>query len=97
MEATSQSKPFGLAGMEPAVDIEAYDAVPWFRKKEFALFPLFVPATILIALTGDIFTRPNKPMQQHSDAQVWRYTRGSRAFFVVLGAIVMYVVVSALV
>ena len=47
-------KPIAMAGWEPAPEIESFDTVPWFRRAWFAFFPLFVPATLVIALTGII-------------------------------------------
>lgn len=84
MNDTTQSrKPVGLIGMEPTTDYDSYDAVPWFRKQWFALFPLCAPAMVLIVLTGDVFAKPNKQMRRYSEATVWRYTAGARVFLIV--------------
>jgi len=83
------SKPVSLVGMEPASHFESYKAVTWWRKQEFVLFPLFIPAMIVIALTGDIYCKATKKMREHSEAEVWRYTAGGKAVFVVIGLIVL--------
>ena len=81
-------------GMEPAIDIVSYDAVPWYRKQWFALFPLFIPAMLVVVLTGDVFLKATPKMKEHSEANVWRYTSGSKAFFIAVGLIVVVVVIS---
>lgn len=88
-------KPASLVGMVPATDIESYDSVPWYRKQWFALFPLFAPVLILIALTGGVYASATKSMKGYSDAQVWRYTTGSRVFFVTTAVFVIVFVTSA--
>lgn len=82
--------------MEPAPDIESYDDVPWFRKTWPALFPLFAPVAIVVALTGDVYAKANPKMRDYSDAEVWRYNARSRAFFVVaaLSSVVFYTIVA---
>jgi len=85
-------KPASLVGMEPASHIESYKAVTWWRKQEFVLFPLFIPAMIVIALTGDIYCKATKKMRKYSEAEVWRYKTGGKAVFVVIGLIVLAVV-----
>ena len=81
------------AGMEPATDIESYDAVPWFRRQWFVylLILVFIPAMIVIALTGDVFAKANKKMKEHSEAKVWRYTSGGKTMIVVAGIILVVV------
>lgn len=58
-----------------------YDEVTWFRKRWFfvltALF--FLPATILIAATGDIFMLKNGVVHKYSDKQ-----KGTLILFAVL-------------
>ena len=91
-----QKKPASLVGMQPATDIGSYDSVPWFRKQWFALFPLFAPALILIVLTGDVYASATKTMKGYSDADVWRYTVGSRVFFVACALLVILFVTSSI-
>lgn len=88
-------KPASLFGMEPAGDVESYRALPWFRKQEFALFPLLLPATIVIALTGDVFHNASPKMKEHSDANVWRYTGVGRAVFIGVSVVVLVVALLA--
>lgn len=92
-----EKKPFRLAGLEPATGIESYGDVPWYRRQELIMFPLFVPAMIVVALTGDVFHKANKKMRATSDAPVWRYTAASRVFFAVVGLVVVATVLSLLV
>jgi len=87
-------KPARLIGMTPAPDIESYASVPWYRRQQFALFPLFTPALIFIALTGHVYTTPTGTMRAYSDATVWRYGVVSRAFFVAVSLIVTVTVAS---
>ena len=86
-------KPASSFGMEPATDFESYDSVPWFRKQWFALFPLFAPALILIALTGGVYARATESMKGHSDADVWRYTAASRVFFIAVAVFITVMVI----
>ena len=52
-----RKKPISLIGMEPATEIESYDAVPWFRRMWFALGPLFAQALLVNALiAGEVTT-----------------------------------------
>jgi hypothetical protein len=75
-------KPLKFVGMSPATDVASYQSVPWYRRGGFAFFPLFAPVLILAALTGDIFQKPSASMRAYSDAEVWRYGRAARAWFV---------------
>lgn len=88
-------KPAVLAGWEPAPEIESYDDVAWFRKTWFVFFPLFVPAALVIALTGDVYGTANGTMKKYSEAQVWRCTTACRAFVILLSLIVIVALVSA--
>ena len=80
-------------GMEPVTDIVSYDAVPWYRKQWFVLFPLFIPAMFVVVLTGDVFLKATRKMKEHSEANVWRYTSGAKAFFIAVGLIVVVLVI----
>lgn len=82
-------KPITLVGINPANDIESYNDVPWFRKQEVALFPLFLPITIFTGLTGDVFHKANPKMKDYSNAEVWRYSAASRAFFIAVSLAVL--------
>ncbi len=86
-------KPLSLIGMEPAAHIESYDSVPWYRRQWIALFPLLFPALVVLALTGEVYAKANRTMKRHADAEVWRYTVGARAFFVVTAVAVVALVV----
>lgn len=83
------NKPIAFYGMEPAIDMESYDAVPWYRTIWTGIFP---PALMLVALTGDVFMKATKKMKEYSEADVWRFTLAMRALFVVVGLIVAVVV-----
>lgn len=74
--------------MVPAPEIESYDSVPWFRKAWFVWIPLLVPA-LVIAATGDFYTKANKKMNERvdSDAEVWRSTVANRVLVVVAQAV----------
>ncbi len=88
MTATQTAKkPCSLVGLEPATDVESYGDVPWYRRQEVILFPLFLPIMIVVAVTGTIFHKANRTMSATSDAAVWRYTAAARAFFVVIGVL----------
>ena len=89
-------KPASLVGMEPVTDVESYDSVPWYRKQWFALFPLFAPALILIALTGNVYASATKTMKGYSDVDVWRYTAASRVFFIAVAVFVTVMVTSSI-
>jgi hypothetical protein len=67
--------------MVPAPEIESYDSVPWYRKAWFIFFPLFIPAALVIILTGDIYMKANGEMNKRADAdaEVWRSTVANRA------------------
>lgn len=81
-------------GMAPAAEIESYDSVPWFRRAWFALFPLFVPALIVIALTGDVFIKATRSMKAHSEANVWRYSGVAKAAYIVANLVFVAVVIN---
>lgn len=86
----TQRKPFSLIGMRPAPDLVSYDAVPWYRRQWFALFPLMLPLVVVIAVTGDVYAKANRSMRRYdADTAVWRYTATSRAFFVIVAVGIM--------
>ena len=80
------------SGMEPATDIESWDAVPWFRKSGIIVFLL--PVVIVVALTGDVFVKATERMKEHSEANVWRHTTARKAFLVVVSLIFTVAVLS---
>ena len=81
------------AGLEPANDIASYDDVPWFRRQWFLwlLILIFIPAMVLIALSGDVFAKANARMKDHDEAEVWRYTTNGKLLIVVSGIVIVLV------
>lgn len=92
---TAGRKPFRWAGMEPAPSIDSYSDVPWFRRNEIALFPIFLPLMIVVIATGDLFYRANPRMKEYSGADVWRFKAWAKVFFLVLDAITVWVLADA--
>lgn len=95
-DSTRAKKPMSLTGLMPATEVRSYNDVPWYRKQEFALFPLLMPLLILVVLTGDVFHGATTTMKEYSDANVWRYSAAARTFFGVVGAISMIVMATLL-
>lgn len=56
-----------------------------YEQAWFVGFPLFALVLAVTALTGGVYAKGrSKAMKAYSDAEVWRYTAGSRVYFVVV-------------
>lgn len=62
-----------------------YDQVPWYRRRWFLLVTLllFMPATIGICLTGDIYAK--------RENAVFRYSKKQRKVIIIIAAVFMTV------
>jgi hypothetical protein len=60
-----------------------YDDVPWYRKRWFVVvsFLVFMPATIAIALTGEVYAK--------RDDGVYRYSKKQRNVIAVVAVLFM--------
>ena len=47
---------------------------------------LLPPVAILVALTGDVYQKANRPMRANSAAEVWRYNNRGQWIIVIVAA-----------
>ena len=63
----------------------SYDEVAWYRKRWFLFvtFLLFMPATVVIALTGDVYMKKDDEVYKFSERQRWMIVAVVGVLFVV--------------
>ena len=62
-----------------------YEDVKWYRKRWFLVLTMlfFVPATILIAATGEVYAK--------RDGEVYKYSQGQKNNLIIFAALLMLI------